>query len=774
MATILVVDDDPISRLLLTEVLERRGDTVLQAEDGTAALAALRIGASGSIDLVIADALMPRTDGYALVREMRADPALTHVPVILCTAVYQDEASLSLAAASGITQVLAKPIDPKHVLHAVAAALEGTGPNRPSISSSVPSFALSPLSEFDRAHLRLVTDKLVQKVAELENLKDQLFARANRAERLASTLANVGASTDLREALEALLRGVMALIGGTSTTARILDPQTRNYLLFLRLDADGTVSQEPELQAPRPGSYGAQIEAGGTAVLARDYTVLTAEQDPYIAERLANGIRSSVHVPIEAAGSPGSPGRRIGVLHVNHPEPNAFGQEELALAGALALHAGAAIDRARLATAQRAAERAQRAREERVVQRLAHALAEQKQAEAAVLDINSRLRLALAELETTQQQIVQQERLRALGEMASGIAHDFNNALAPVVGFSDLLLSDPATLHDVGKVHEYVALINTAAQDASNIVGRLREFYRQREPNEVFGAVNLPSVIQQAIALTQPKWKNQAQVEGRTIHIETVLLDVAPIEGNEAELRECLTNLIFNAVDAMPLGGTLTLGTRQDGQRVVLEVADTGTGMTEETRRRCLEPFFSTKGMRGTGLGLAMVHGIIQRHGGVLEIDSAPGNGTTIRISLPGLPNVVQTASPSQSVAVSRPLRVLVVDDEPSVRAVTVAYLQHDRHIVLQASNGPDALAALRAGPIDLVICDRAMPGISGDELALAAKRMKPGIPVILLTGFGELTAASEDVPAGVDVVVGKPATLARIRDALAQAVSPG
>jgi len=218
-----------------------------------------------------------------------------------------------------------------------------------------------------------------------------------------------------------------------------------------------------------------------------------------------------------------------------------------------------------------------------------------KRAEEELQKTNRRLEETLAKLRTTQHQIIQQERLSALGQLASGIAHDFNNALTPILGYTELIFMIPDTLDDTEKTTRYLELMNTTAKDAMNVVRRLREFYRQREKGEIFESVNLNQIAEQSIELTQPKWKGQAQAQGITINVSADLQDVPLINGNESELREVLTNLIFNAVDAMDENGMITLRTRTDGKQVILEVSDTGVGMTDEVRLRCLEPFFSTK-----------------------------------------------------------------------------------------------------------------------------------------------------------------------------------
>jgi len=396
-------------------------------------------------------------------------------------------------------------------------------------------------------------------------------------------------------------------------------------------------------------------------------------------------------------------------------------------------------------------------------------ITEQKRAEESLRESNRRLEEALAELKATQQQVLQQERLRALGEMASGIAHDFNNALSPVLGFSELLLDLPENLDDNEKVTRYLRMINTAALDAANVVRRLREFYRSREENEILLPVNLNQLVEQAVSLTQPRWKDQALASGITIRVETDLNQLPLVGGNEAEIREVLTNLIFNAVDAMPQGGTITLRTRPDDAHVVLEISDTGTGMTEEVRQRCLEPFFSTKGKRGTGLGLSMVYGIIQRHHGTLVIESEPGEGTTFTIRLPVQKEQKAGTRRQETEGPSRRLQILVVDDEPPVRAVVTDYLTGDGHSVESATNGSEGLQKFLGGWFDVVVTDQAMPEMAGDQLAAAIKRVAPNKPVILLTGFGDLMIAAGERPGGVDIILSKPVTLNALRQALAK-----
>jgi len=231
-------------------------------------------------------------------------------------------------------------------------------------------------------------------------------------------------------------------------------------------------------------------------------------------------------------------------------------------------------------------------------------ITKRKLAEDQLQESNQALEETLAELRQTQRQIIQHENLRVLGQMASGIAHDFNNALAPVIGFSELLLKHPEKLGNNDQVVKQLQIINTCASDAARMVRQMRMIGSPRPASGTFEPLDVNKLVRQTIELTQPRWKDQAQAAGQTIHMVANLLPVPVIYGAEFAIREALTNLIFNAVDAMSTGGTITLSTRVDGQFIELLVNDTGGGLTEEVRRRIFEPFFSTKGVGGAWVGV--------------------------------------------------------------------------------------------------------------------------------------------------------------------------
>ena len=343
----------------------------------------------------------------------------------------------------------------------------------------------------------------------------------------------------------------------------------------------------------------------------------------------------------------------------------------------------------------------------------------------------------------------------------------FNNSLCAIIGYSEMLLRDLEKGLTKTTAMKPLTTILSAAEDAAKIVHRLGEFYRPNQRDERRGPIHLNTLIEQAVALTAPRWKTQSMAAGREIQIATDLGPIPPINANGVEIREVLTNLIFNGVDALPEGGTITLRTRLEGAEVVMEVSDNGTGMTEEVRTRCLEPFFTTKGDRGTGLGLAMVFGIIQRHGGTIDLQSAPGSGTTFGFRFP-IAEAKQEIETGASPATERTLHVLVVDDQPVLRQLICDYLENDLHTTETVANGEAAVAKFGAKNFDLVITDQVMPKMNGYELAAKLKALRPEVPVILLTGFidGPVEPEPSEV---VDLVVAKPISRAILRNALMQ-----
>jgi signal transduction histidine kinase/ActR/RegA family two-component response regulator len=395
---------------------------------------------------------------------------------------------------------------------------------------------------------------------------------------------------------------------------------------------------------------------------------------------------------------------------------------------------------------------------------------DRKRAEEAVRATNRQLNHTLAELRQTQDGLIKQERLSVMGQMAGGIAHDVNNALTIITGYCELLIGYPDHFDDKRKTLDAVKAIQTAAEDAASVVRRLPELYRRSDQQKTIFPLSLNQIVKEVTSLTQPKWKDQALRRGATIEVAMELEDIPLIGSDKSALREVLTNLIFNAVDAMPQGGRLTLKTRADDKFACVEVQDTGTGMSEEVKRRCLEPFFSTKEGRGTGLGLSLAQGIVHRFGGSIEVASTLGVGSCFTVKFPLHDPSVINAMQSEAEAEGAPqgsFRILAVEDEPAVRVMLTQLLEMDNHRVETANGGEEALKRFEARPFDLVITDNAMPGMIGEQVATAIKRIDASVPIIMLTGFADLMKARDEVPQGVDLLIGKPVTLATLRKAI-------
>jgi PAS domain S-box-containing protein len=391
-------------------------------------------------------------------------------------------------------------------------------------------------------------------------------------------------------------------------------------------------------------------------------------------------------------------------------------------------------------------------------------------------ELYAELQRAYEDLRQTQLAVMQQERLRALGQMASGIAHDINNAISPVALYTDLLLDREPGLSESGR--EQLRVIQRAIGDVEQTLARMREFYRPQEPQPLLSAVQVNHLVQQVMDLTRARWSDMPLQRGIVIKPEVELAPSLPtIMGVESEIREALTNLVFNAADAMPEGGTLRVrtGVVADAAEVYLEVSDTGTGMDDDTRRRCMEPFFTTKGARGTGLGLAMVYGVVQRHGAEIAIDSTAGAGTTVRLMFPiRSPFVIDPAKRDESMRIPARLRILVIDDDPLLLKSLREILEADGHVITTANGGRDGIeiftaAFQRREAFPVVITDLGMPYVDGRSVALAVKTLSRETFVILLTGWGKRLMSEGDLPPHVDRVLGKPPKLRMLREALAQ-----
>ena len=369
---------------------------------------------------------------------------------------------------------------------------------------------------------------------------------------------------------------------------------------------------------------------------------------------------------------------------------------------------------------------------------------------------------AYEDLAQAQDQLVRSEKLRALGEMASGVAHDFNNLLAAILGRAQLLLhrvADP-------KSRQWLQIIERSAEDGAKTVRRLQEFTRIRRDLPSV-ALDLNRVAREALELTESSWRLEPPRRGVSIQAVTELApDLPKTTGDPAELREVMTNLILNAVDAMPHGGTLTLATARRGESIELRVSDTGVGIPEAVRGKIFDPFFSTKGPKGTGLGLSMTYGILSRHGATIAVESEEGRGTTFTMLFPICAVSEAPVPHAEEVPEAAPLRCMVVDDEESVGDMLADVLRSAGHSVVVARNAYEGLKHVQSESLDLVFTDLSMPGMTGWELARAVRTTAPGLPVVLVSGFAVEVSAEELEASGVSMVLAKPINIGDVLEA--------
>ena len=330
-------------------------------------------------------------------------------------------------------------------------------------------------------------------------------------------------------------------------------------------------------------------------------------------------------------------------------------------------------------------------------------------------------------------QLHQSEKLTALGQLAGGIAHDFNNLLQAILGYAQLMKANP---DNPELLQRSLSVVESAALDGSETVRRIQQFARLR-PEERFMPVDVNHIVEDAVAITRPRWEEKIAHESRPMDLRLDLRARQHIHGRSAALTEVMTNLVLNAMDAMVEGGTLTISTKDVGDTVVITVTDTGIGMPEHVRRRVFEPFFSTKGESGSGLGLSMAYSIIRRHGGDIRVDSEPNRGTTFTLVVPC---ASETPSPPPAPSAATPrraARVLLVDDEPQVLSALTELLQAAGHEVSAAAGGAAALKIYTPGRYDVVMTNVGMAGMNGWEVTERVRALDARVPVVFITGWG-------------------------------------
>jgi DNA-binding response OmpR family regulator/signal transduction histidine kinase len=731
---ILAVDDSVTYLHELTDALKGEGYDVVHARSGEEAIALLAVQ---GVDCILLDLVMPGMGGHETCRRIKAAPIVRDIPLIMLTALEEREALIQ-GLVAGADDYISKSSDFDVLKARVRAQIrhkqfgdENRRIREELLRKEFDATEALAAHELARAKAALVVrreaDEKVQAQLGRLNLLHQITRAIGERQGLSSIFLVV------LERLEDSLPvdfGCICLYEPGAETLTVMSVGAKSQALALELGLSAQARIE--------------IDENGLSRCVNGHLVCELDvrdvSFPF-PQRLARvGLRSLVAAPLLVES------RVFGVLITARREAGAFSSGECEFLRQLSEHVALAAHQSQLYTA---------------------------------------LQQAYDDLRQSQQVVMQQERLRALGQMASGIAHDINNAMSPAALYAESLLEQEKNLSPEGR--KYLEIIQRAIEDTAQTVDRMREFSREREPQLTLVPVDLNQLVQQVTELARARWSDMPQQRGIVIELRLDLAaDLALVLGVESEIREALLNLVFNAVDAMPKGGTLTVRTRHAGasvaegsapRAVFVEVADTGVGMNDQTRTRCTEPFFSTKGERGTGLGLAMVHGIARRHNAELEIESTVGEGSTLRLSFPA-PSIspIGGGDAEAQPLISSPLRLLIVDDDPLLLRSLRDTLEGDRHVVVTADGGQagiDTFSVAQEGAerFDLVITDLGMPYVSGSQVASFVKGASPSTPVIMLTGWGRRLVAEGDVPPNVDQVLSKPPKLRDLREAIARHV---
>ncbi len=382
---------------------------------------------------------------------------------------------------------------------------------------------------------------------------------------------------------------------------------------------------------------------------------------------------------------------------------------------------------------------------------------------AIVRDITERNRM--------QQQMLQSEKLRSLGEVAGGVAHDFNNVLAAILGRVQLLKmkfnppdGQEATGTSIQDMAKCLEIIERASLDGAEIVRRIQEFSRKRLDDTDFTPVDINELLDNVLEFTKTRWRNEAESKGVRVAVQKDYGAIPHTPGSASELREVFTNLINNALDAMPDGGMISIKTARDNHHIILTIADTGVGIPAAIRNRIFDPFFTTKGVRSTGLGMSISHNIIERHKGSILVESEEGRGTVFTIHLPICEKAGQEKPAAAPAAASgKKARILIIEDEEEIRQLLRDIVISQGHEVEVAPDGKQGLALLRSGDYDLVCTDLGMPGMSGWQVAEEIKHMGKKVPVAVITGWSVHLNEPGMKEKGVNFIIQKPFQINRI-----------
>jgi PAS domain S-box-containing protein len=770
-ARIVVVEDNRDTALLLRDVLVAEGYAVESVPTGEAALETL--GRTPDVDLVVLDLMLPGMSGYEVIERMRARDALATTPILVLSALSSPSARIR-GLRDGADDYMTKPFLPEELVARTRTLVTGRLLSRRTAE-------IQALEEIAEAALTVsdpdaLLGKMVEVVAGVVGVDAAAILLLDEGRRELRGRVGTGLGGDVRRVSMSADSGEAAI--ALATQAPLLIP-------------DGAAA-DPRVANPavRAGGFRSLMVAplivGGTAIGVLEVAGRTRQLDSrvdrllrIVADRIAV---TMVHARLRAETSElADVVRRIGegviltdgddaVLFANRAFAEMVGVRDESLRGrrwtellATSQDVAALTRQMRRSTWQGEVLLLTSAGDPRPV---LVSLSTAATADGGVQRIGV-FRDVSREHEL-RFRLVREQKFRTLGSLAAGVAHNINNRLTPVLGWTEMLLERLAAGEPIERdelVHA-LRVINQGAADSVETVRRLQDYSR---PARVRGpeGVQLRDVLEQLLALTRPQWDNEAARRGIRYEIDLKAEPAPMILAVASEVREALLNILENALAAMPGGGRLTLHVRGEGDQAVVSIADTGRGMSAEVQRLAFEPFFTTRASEGgSGLGLSLAQEITHRYRGSISVSSHEGVGTTFTLAFPAM-GAEALRAPALLPSLE-PLRVLAVEDEPEVLDVLRAMLTAAGHAVVTAASGREALELFEREPVDVVVTDLGMPGMTGLALAQEVKRRRP-VPVVLLTGWADEldTAPTRDI----DVLLAKPITRERLVSGLAQAV---
>jgi len=770
-ARIVVVEDNRDTANLLRDLLVAEGYEVESVPTGEAALESLE--RTPDMDLVVLDLMLPGITGYEVIERMRARPQLMATPILVLSALSSPSARIR-GLRDGADDYMTKPFLPEELVARTRTLVTGRLLSRRTAE-------IEALEEIAEAALTVsdpdaLLGKMVEVVARVFGADAAAILLLDEGRRELRGRAATGLGGDLRRVSMPANAGVAAI--ALASQAPVLIPDGAA--------ADARVANP----AIRAGGFRSLMVAplivGGTAIGVLEVARRVRQLDPRV-DRLLRIVADRIAVTMEHARLQAEARkladvvRRIGegvvvtdvhgaVIFANRAFAEMVDVPGEMLRGrrwtdllATSQDVAALTTQMRQASWQGEVLLITRGGDPRPV---LVSLSTATTAEGAVERIGV-FRDVSREHEL-RFRLVREQKFRTLGSLAAGVAHNINNRLTPVLGWTEMLLERLAAAEaiDLDELGHALRVINQGASDSVETVRRLQEYSR---PARVRGpeGVQLRDVLEQLLALTRPQWDNEAARRGIRYEIDLKAEPAPPILAVASEIREALLNILENALAAMPSGGRLTLHVRGEDDRAVVSIADTGRGMSPEVQRLAFEPFFTTRSTEGgSGLGLSLAQEIAHRYQGSIGVSSREGVGTTFTLSFPAI--TAEAARPPALLPSVEPLRILVVEDEPEVLDIVRAMLTSAGHTVVSAASGREALELFEREPVDVVVTDLGMPGMTGLALAEEVKRRRP-VPVLLLTGWAdELDAAHAH---HVDVLLAKPVTRERLVGGLAKAV---